>query len=155
MRYFIFLLYLAITYFFIALKIYIMINQDVSIPFEVIERFAAKNSLPLEQAISIYDEVIAYLDKKDGSSPTQLTDEAWHAFILHTKEYQQFCKQRHGHFIHHIPHGMKPDFLNQKVRILAAKKSLALAGAACNDGTGDGNCSNNCGQSSCNNDGNG
>lgn len=133
-----------------------MINQNVSIPFEVIERFAAKHSLPLEQSISVYDEVVAYLDKKDGSSPTELVDEAWHQFILHTKEYQQFCKARYGRFVHHIPHGMKPDVLNQKVRILASKSSLVMSGvASCNDGTGDGNCSNNCGQSSCNNDGNG
>ena len=51
---------------------------------------------------------------------------------------------------------MKPDVLNQKVRILATQNIHDLVSiAACNDGTGDGNCSNNCGQSSCNNDGNG
>ena len=126
-----------------------MINQDVFIPFEVIERFAAKHDLPLEQSISVYEEVIAYLDKKSGSSPTELVDEAWHQFIFHTREYQQFCQERYGRFVHHIPHGMKPDVLNQKVRILVTQKELALANAKCNDGTGDGNCSNNCGQSDC------
>lgn len=132
-----------------------MIKQEVSIPFEVIERFAAKHRLPLEQSISIYDDVLDYLDKKDGSSPTELVDEAWHNFILHTKTYQQFCMERYGRFVHHIPHGMKQDVLNQKVSILASQATLVLATASCNDGTGDGNCSNNCGQSSCNNDGNG
>ncbi len=149
MLYFKNLLYLTNPYFFTAKKLPIMLKTDVVIPFSIIERFAAKHGVSLEQSISIYEDVVAYLDKKDGSSPTELVDEAWHGFILHTKDYQQFCKQRYGHFIHHVPHGKKPDVLNQKVRILAMKQELVLVNAKCNDGTGDGACSNNCGQSDC------
>jgi len=30
-------------------------------------------------------------------------DEIWHAFILHTRDYADFCQQVRGRFIHHQP----------------------------------------------------
>lgn len=30
-------------------------------------------------------------------------DDLWHTFLLFTREYQQFCHEIAGHFIHHIP----------------------------------------------------
>lgn len=30
-------------------------------------------------------------------------DEAWHAHILHTRDYADFCQQIAGRFIHHLP----------------------------------------------------
>ncbi len=33
--------------------------------------------------------------------PSQLIDHAWHAFILHTREYQSYCESNFGRFIHH------------------------------------------------------
>lgn len=30
-------------------------------------------------------------------------DEIWHAFILHTRDYAEFCQQVRGRFIHHQP----------------------------------------------------
>jgi hypothetical protein len=30
-------------------------------------------------------------------------DEVWHAFILFTREYADFCQQAFGMFIHHVP----------------------------------------------------
>jgi hypothetical protein len=123
------------------------ICSDVIVPFETIERFAVKHSIPLEKSAALHQDLLQYLDKQDKSSPTQLVDEVWHHFILHTRQYKQFCENRYGHFIHHIPEGMKTDYLNQKVRILLNKPEVELA--ACNDGTGDGACSNACGQGSC------
>lgn len=37
------------------------------------------------------------------SMPSQVIDLAWHEFILFTREYEQFCKQGFGHFLHHTP----------------------------------------------------
>ena len=37
------------------------------------------------------------------SMPSQVVDDLWHEFILHTKSYEQFCKQAFGHFFHHTP----------------------------------------------------
>ena len=35
--------------------------------------------------------------------PSQVADDAWHAFILHTRYYQDFCHKAFGHFLHHTP----------------------------------------------------
>ena len=37
-----------------------------------------------------------------------VVDEYWHTFILHTRDYEQFCKDYLGTFIHHSP--ATPDF---------------------------------------------
>ena len=35
--------------------------------------------------------------------PSKIVDEAWHEFILFTKEYEYFCRQVFGKFLHHMP----------------------------------------------------
>lgn len=35
--------------------------------------------------------------------PSQVVDEAWHEFILFTRQYQHFCDQALGKFLHHTP----------------------------------------------------
>jgi hypothetical protein len=37
------------------------------------------------------------------SMPSQLADDLWHEFILYTRNYQQFCQQGFGRFLHHTP----------------------------------------------------
>lgn len=48
---------------------------------------------------------LAYL--KSGcrfvSMPSQVADDLWHEFILYTKNYDLFCKQAFGQFLHHTP----------------------------------------------------
>ncbi|AZC24071.1 MULTISPECIES: hypothetical protein [Pseudomonas] len=48
---------------------------------------------------------LAYL--KSGqryvSMPSQVVDDLWHEFILHTRDYQAFCHQAFGQFLHHTP----------------------------------------------------
>lgn len=43
--------------------------------------------------------------------PSAALDEGWHTFILFTRQYQEFCKNILGRFIHHTPHvgDAKPD----------------------------------------------
>lgn len=36
--------------------------------------------------------------------PSKLVDECWHRFICETREYQQFCSDNFGNFLHHEPH---------------------------------------------------
>lgn len=40
---------------------------------------------------------------KPVSMPSQVVDDLWHAFILYTKDYQHFCKNAFGTFMHHTP----------------------------------------------------
>lgn len=37
------------------------------------------------------------------SMPSQVADDLWHEFILHTRAYDAFCHQAFGHFLHHTP----------------------------------------------------
>ncbi|MYN08252.1 glycine-rich domain-containing protein [Pseudoduganella aquatica] len=37
------------------------------------------------------------------SMPSQVADDLWHELILYTKNYQQFCQQAFGRFLHHTP----------------------------------------------------
>lgn len=37
------------------------------------------------------------------SMPSQVVDDAWHAFILYTRGYQRFCHRAFGRFLHHTP----------------------------------------------------
>lgn len=35
--------------------------------------------------------------------PSQAVDDAWHEFILFTRNYQDFCRKGLGRFLHHVP----------------------------------------------------
>ena len=37
------------------------------------------------------------------SMPSQVADELWHEFILHTRSYDGFCRRAFGRFMHHTP----------------------------------------------------
>lgn len=37
------------------------------------------------------------------SMPSQIADELWHEFILHTRHYEVFCRKAFGRFMHHTP----------------------------------------------------
>ncbi|MGW4386195.1 hypothetical protein [Streptomyces sp. NPDC004685] len=36
-------------------------------------------------------------------SPSPMVDLAWHAMILHTRDYADWCDEFAGHVVHHIP----------------------------------------------------
>jgi hypothetical protein len=133
--------------------LFFMLNSNVNVPFEVIERFAIVNDINLSQSVQIHDELVEYLDlvsqSKKRISPNLLVDEAWHSFVLHTEQYQIFCSTRFGRFIHHCPFSNEPNPEAILVRKLIEKRELAFVLATCNDGTGDGACSGKCGQSKC------
>lgn len=48
---------------------------------------------------------LAYLNsgRRFVSMPSQIVDELWHEFILYTREYERFCRQAFGGFLHHRP----------------------------------------------------
>lgn len=41
--------------------------------------------------------------RKYVAMPSQVVDDLWHEFILYTKNYQDFCRQGFGSFLHHTP----------------------------------------------------
>jgi anti-sigma regulatory factor (Ser/Thr protein kinase) len=57
----------------------------------------------VEQALSF---LVACARYPDGHlSPSETVDAGWHAFILHTADYAEFCQRVAGRFIHHRPSG--------------------------------------------------
>jgi hypothetical protein len=48
---------------------------------------------------------LAYLagGRQPVAMPSQVVDDLWHEFILYTRNYQAFCKQAFGDFMHHTP----------------------------------------------------
>jgi hypothetical protein len=74
-----------------------------------IERRIAKHlKVTEEQAGQLFLDVQKFLWMAAQSSqpciPTPLIDDAWHEFMLYTREYEQFCKTYCGGFMHHEPH---------------------------------------------------
>lgn len=60
-----------------------------------------------EMASAIMDETLIYMRaaamSQEGLGSPQLVDIGWHTFILYTREYQQYCCDAFGFFLHHNP----------------------------------------------------
>lgn len=89
----------------------------------VIKRFSIVHPQLTHDAENIFEDMLKYLwlcrkyefDKEKNSANPDLNfscvmhkemadiDEMWHAFILITIEYQKFCFNYFGQFLHHIP----------------------------------------------------
>ncbi len=73
----------------------------------LVERFARRNEVPLEAAQHHFEETKKFIIVcgmlPDECSPSTKLDGMWHHFILHTKDYKNFCERYIGRFIHHNP----------------------------------------------------
>lgn len=74
---------------------------------QLARRVAADSNLDAPTAERILDQALAFLAASAVTtarlSPSALVDYGWHAFILHTREYAEFCDRVAGRFIHHVP----------------------------------------------------
>ncbi|GAA2209435.1 hypothetical protein GCM10009850_048930 [Nonomuraea monospora] len=71
-------------------------------------RVAKDEGIDLTLAERIMEQTLVFLvacGQNSGAklAPSNATDPGWHAFILHTKAYADFCQQVAGRFIHHLP----------------------------------------------------
>jgi hypothetical protein len=75
----------------------------------VIQRIHQDAGVDRDTARSWFNEMLVFLDlvadSKDFISPPGPVDVAWHAFILHTRDYEAYCRERFGRVIHHEPTG--------------------------------------------------
>ncbi len=55
------------------------------------------------KALREYFSVCNIAKMKMVSMPSKVVDIAWHEFILFTREYEEFCHQEFGRFLHHTP----------------------------------------------------
>jgi hypothetical protein len=78
----------------------------------VISRIEREEGVDRETARRWFDEMLVFLDLAAESdkmiSPPKAVDAAWHAFLLHTRDYEAYCNERYGRIIHHQPTG-EPD----------------------------------------------
>jgi hypothetical protein len=54
-----------------------------------------------------YVSICRYNENQFIAMPSKFVDCAWHGFVLATEDYQTFCKQSIGRFLHHHPLGGK------------------------------------------------
>ena len=100
---------------------------------QLVNRLRRKLKLSKEDAKLLFDDMkkflyLAALLKQELTPPSQV-DEAWHHFILYTKDYDKFCHRFLGRFIHHVPqlHGAVVDEKAVKEhRSVAVGKTIKL-----------------------------
>ncbi len=85
---------------------------------DVIDRFLNMMKVSENEAKSIFTETkkFLFLSQLPGVFiPDELLilDEMWHNFILFTKDYDAFCNNHFGHFLHHQP-ALKAEKFAQK-----------------------------------------
>lgn len=144
----------------------------------IVKKYSRDYNVSINTARDRFEELKKFLficKKYEGSfSPSKVIDDIWHTFILFTKDYQIFCSQYLGGFIHHSPDidisEKSKKANNRKYRNLytnlvhefgvpsedcwhipVKQVSLSVAGDCTGDG-GDGNCSGgqgDCGGHSC------
>jgi len=75
---------------------------------DVVTRFALEHDAPIEVVKELERELKRFLTlcslnpQKDYGMAGPV-DELWHAFIVDTKRYRDFCAQVAGRFVHHVP----------------------------------------------------
>lgn len=73
----------------------------------VIGRIAEEEGVSLETATRYFQGALQFLQVASAAgspvSPSLPIDAAWHAFILHTRDYADYCERQFGRFIHHQP----------------------------------------------------
>jgi hypothetical protein len=74
----------------------------------LVRRIVKDEAFDQATAERIMSEALAFLkacalNPGAGLGPSPAVDVGWHTFILHTKEYAEFCERVAGRFIHHNP----------------------------------------------------
>jgi hypothetical protein len=74
----------------------------------LVRRIVADEHLDADFAERVVDQALAFLGTcarphTRALAPSEPVDPGWHAFILHTREYGEFCQGIAGRFLHHVP----------------------------------------------------
>ncbi|WP_033262812.1 glycine-rich domain-containing protein [Amycolatopsis vancoresmycina] len=108
------------------------------IPDELFDRLADRitvsEDLPPDLAERVVDQTLAFLcacatGRGPGLAPSPLVDVGWHAFILHTREYAEFCNRVAGGYIHHVPEPERDiSIADRHLKLSQAVSAIASAG---------------------------
>ncbi|WP_217711577.1 hypothetical protein [Actinomadura sp. NAK00032] len=74
----------------------------------LVTRIVREEHVSTEKAERILNQALAFLmacalNPGAELAPSKSVDVGWHAFVLHTREYADFCHRVAGRFIHHTP----------------------------------------------------
>jgi hypothetical protein len=74
----------------------------------LVARLVSDEGLSSGFAARVMDQALAFLgasavNRGEPLSPSRAVDPGWHTFILHTRDYREFCQRTAGRFIHHVP----------------------------------------------------
>lgn len=81
----------------------------------IVEKVSVEFNVDIETAEELFRETIKFLwifvkypqdcgqKYHVGGAGISILDDVWHIFILHTKEYSDFCEQFFGQYLHHWP----------------------------------------------------
>jgi hypothetical protein len=73
----------------------------------VVDRVARRRSFSSDESDRAGSELVKFLylcaESDLPLAPSEVIDDLWHEFILHTQEYAEFCQTTLGAFVHHVP----------------------------------------------------
>lgn len=79
-------------------------KEDLS---NIVSRVAKDNGIAESEAEDAKASFLRFISlvkvSNHSISPDKKTDAFWHGFLIHTRQYDEFCKRHFGHFIHHEP----------------------------------------------------
>lgn len=128
----------------------------------VLENYIKTENVSLEKANVNFNALKDFLKltvkTKKPCFPSKELDGIWHTFIMFTREYQEFCNNYLGNFVHHIPftneqskiENFKPGYFcyieSNKLKRKYVRSLLALDKTITDCGSG-GDCGAGCGSS--------
>lgn len=104
---------------------------------ELFDRLAGRivkdEDIAEDRAARIMDQALAFLATCATTdfplSPSDNVDIGWHTFVLHTRDYADFCHQVAGRFIHHVPLDADPTTHGEAARAAIDRTVHAISGA--------------------------
>lgn len=95
---------------------------------QLVERIKKKLGISEEDAHLLFEDMKRFMfiagTSKHPIAPSAPIDEAWHNFILFTKDYDGFCREHFGTFIHHVPTNPKDPSSRDRASL---KRAIDLA----------------------------
>lgn len=100
------------------------------IPDRVLDRYMNEKGVDRAVARTAHIELMKFLilssNEKLLSVPSKALDEVWHNYLLHTREYNAFCIEAFGKFIHHDPEYIDDDIIKMLNLYMATRSRVAV-----------------------------
>ena len=97
----------------------------------MIARLQEKEKLTEEKARVLFLDMLRFLllcgTQEQILSPSEAIDQAWHHFILFTRDYREFCQRFFGKFVDHQPFSRSERTVKQ-MALEMRDRTLAVAG---------------------------